>query len=358
MLVPALVEQLHEAHPALQQPPGHEAVGAVELEHLVGLLGQVRDLGHRGLHPPGQLVLLLARGRAGVPRGLLGMQAGEGIEGPAAPTARDPRRVAEEQDRVGPRAQLHGLVPRGEEARAPEARVQGLPALVLGDHHAGRREVGIVRAQGQGHPGADRGAAGELGARLDEGDRRVVVDGLRGEAAHDAEPVREPRGVGQQLAELRSALAVALEGEGRAHQGQGGLVRGHGGQPLALADAGGQVLSLALEQQRLVVEQLQLARPAALEQPHDPTRAGRVVEDLLGAKDRREPQAEEARSGCPQRVASRGVVGAHRRLTLAWWEKTVTQVRVQAACSMGSRPLAGGASPTAQAAAASSGWAA
>ena len=189
-----------------------------------------------------------------------------------------------------------------------------------------------------------------------------MVDGLGGEAAHDAEPVRDAGRVRQQLAELGAALAVPLEGEGRADQGQGGLVGGHRGEPLPLADAGGEVLPLPFREQRLVVQELELARSPALEQPHHAACSRGVMEDLLGADPRQglRPHAQEAGAagGQAQGVPAGRVreLEAHRRLTLAWWEKTVTAVRVQAACSTGSRPSGSGASPTERAAEASSGW--
>ncbi len=72
VLVPAAVEELDEAHAALRQPPGEQAVGgeragrsrlgAVHLEHPVGLLREVGQLGHGRLHAVGHLVLRDARG--------------------------------------------------------------------------------------------------------------------------------------------------------------------------------------------------------------------------------------------------------------------------------------------------------
>ena len=113
-----------------------------------------------------------------------------------------------------------------------------------------------------------------------------------------------------------------------------------------------------------MVQQLELARPPALEQPHHAACSRGVMEDLLGTDPRRSqsPHAQDpgAAGRQPQGVPAGRVeaVQAHRRLTLAWWEKTVTAVRVQAACSIGSRSSGTGASPTARAAAASSGLAA
>ena len=76
VLVPAAMEELDEPHAALGQPAGQQAVGgegpgladvgAVQVEDRVRLVRQVGQLGDRGLHPVGQLVL-------GDPRGDLGI---------------------------------------------------------------------------------------------------------------------------------------------------------------------------------------------------------------------------------------------------------------------------------------------
>ena len=67
VVVPAAVEQLHEAHIPLHHPPRQQAVaceraallhlGTVHLEDVFGLPGQVGQLGHRGLHAERHLLL-------------------------------------------------------------------------------------------------------------------------------------------------------------------------------------------------------------------------------------------------------------------------------------------------------------
>ena len=67
MLVPAAVEDLDEPDVALGQPAGQQAaagegarlvhVGPVQVEDVLGLVRDVGQLGDRGLHPEGHLVL-------------------------------------------------------------------------------------------------------------------------------------------------------------------------------------------------------------------------------------------------------------------------------------------------------------
>ena len=81
------VEELHEAHAFLDQPPREDAVprvgrlglldrtsrlvGTVAFEHMRGLAGNVRHLRHRKLHPRGELVAGDARSEFGVAREFL-----------------------------------------------------------------------------------------------------------------------------------------------------------------------------------------------------------------------------------------------------------------------------------------------
>ena len=67
MLVPAAMEDLHEAHAALGQPAGQQAAGregaglvhvrAVHVEDRFRLLRDVDQVRHAGLHAEGHLVL-------------------------------------------------------------------------------------------------------------------------------------------------------------------------------------------------------------------------------------------------------------------------------------------------------------
>ncbi len=86
----------------------------------------------------------------------------------------------------------------------------------------------------------------------------------------------------------------------------------HAGEPLAAADVVGQLLAVLLVQQRLVVEQVLLRRPAALEEVDDALGARGVVELVEDAGER------------VLRVGAERFVGQQRRQAEtaeaeAWW---------------------------------------
>ncbi len=71
MVVPIAMAELDEADAALGEAAGEEAVvgeggfagrGAVEVEHVLRLLGEVGELGDAGLHAEGELVVFDLRG--------------------------------------------------------------------------------------------------------------------------------------------------------------------------------------------------------------------------------------------------------------------------------------------------------
>ena len=128
-----------------------------------------------------------------------------------------PARVREVEHRVADRAELHALVLGRQEAAAPEpvVRAAGRRLPALRDQHDERRQVLVLAAQAVAEPGADARPAGELGAGLEEGDGRVVVDRLGVHRLDEAEVVGDLRGVRQQLADPRARLAVLGELEER-----------------------------------------------------------------------------------------------------------------------------------------------
>ena len=186
--------------------------------------------------------------------------------------------VAEVQHGVLAGAELHALVLRRQEAAAPQAGVERLVDLARRDEHDERRQVLVVAAEAVVQPRAHARPAGDLRAGLEERDRRVVVDRLGVHRADEAEVVDDLGGVRQQLADPRAACAVLREFEERAGQRQRRLVARHAGEPLALAHGVGQLLAVPLVEQRLVVEHLQLRRPAGHEQVDDALRLGGEVQ--------------------------------------------------------------------------------
>ena len=319
MLVPALVVELDEAHVALEESAGEQAVGgvgpggarvlSVQGEGLLRLSGEVRDLGDRALHTGGELVL--SDPPEGLGRAIDLVQAAQSVEHARARGAVDAGRVSEVEHGVRAGSQLDALVASGQEPRAPQSLVERLPALVLGDQHAELGEVRVPAAESVAEPGTHRGPPRALRAGLDEGHRRVVVDRLGGERADDAELVHDLRRLGQELADPGPALAVLGEGELAACEREARLVAAHPGQPLTLAHAVGELLAVALLEDGLVVEEVDLGGASALEEVDDPLGLRRVVQAareergvLRSFEEGGEPGGREPRARCPQQLAA------------------------------------------------------
>ena len=153
VVVPAAVEQLHAAHSALDQPAGQQAVAGicarlarvlpVHLHHALRLARKVRQFRHRGLHAVGHFVLCDAVLDLRIAELLEAnsVQRAQVVQIGAPVLAGESVRVVEVQDRLPAGAELHGLVARGQEAAAPQARIQGLAAAALRDHHHVRRKA-------------------------------------------------------------------------------------------------------------------------------------------------------------------------------------------------------------------------
>ena len=306
MLVPALVIELDEPHVALGQPPRQQAVGgvgaglaglgAVEVEDRVGLGREIHRVGHGRLHPVGHLVLRDARvdlrvddlARAALSRARAACRASA-----AGWPAIDAVRIVQVEHRILAAAELHALVLRRQEAAAPQPRVERLIAFAgPRQQHDEAGQVGVLGAEPVGEPGADRRPAGLLRPGLDEGDRRIVVDRVGVHRPDDAQLVDDLRRVRQQLADPGAGLAVTREVELRAGHRERLLEGGHAGEALALADRLRQLLAVHRAQPRLVVEQLELRRAAALEQVDD-----RLTRGTRCGDGEQRPPARRRRAG-------------------------------------------------------------
>ena len=215
------------------------------------------------------------------------VQLAQPIEHLATPGGRDARRVLEIEHGVGPGAELDPLMDRRQEPIAPEPGVQRLVGPLLADQHAERRQVAVRRSQAVTQPGSDRRPAGDRRARLEEGDRRVVVDRLGEGRADETDVVDHPGRLGQELADPAARRSMPRELEDRPGKRQGCLVARHARQPLAHPDRIGQVLAVHPVEQRLVIEQVKLRRPATHEQVDDPPGSGREVRRRQHAPVRR-----------------------------------------------------------------------
>ena len=287
--VPIVVIDLHEAHAALDHPPGQQGrVGeragllrrvAVELVGRFGLAGDVGQLRHAGLHAIRQLVLLNARVRLRIAELLVVqlVERADAVEARAADIARHAGRIVDVQDRIAGRAEAHARVLAGQKPARPEPRRNRLHLLgvrAAGDHHHERRQVVVERAQAVRAPRAEARPARHLVAGLHERDRRLVVDRLGVHAADEHEVVGHLLHPRQQLADPHARLAAPLELVHRRRDREAGLAAGHRREPLAHADRFGQVLVEPFLHDGLVIEQIHLRRAADHVQ----------VDDVLGLR--------------------------------------------------------------------------
>ena len=86
---------------------------------------------------------------------------------------------------------------------------------------------------------------------------------------------------------MKPALTVTVEGEHRRDAGEGGLTRGHAGDALAHADGSGQLLAVVAAQGRLVIDEIDVRRPAGHEKIDDTLGPRRVMQRPQNAGARR-----------------------------------------------------------------------
>ena len=99
-----------------------------------------------------------------------------------------------------------------------------------------------------------------------------MVDRLGVHRTDDAELVDDPCGVRKQLAHPEAVRAVLLELELGARQRQRRLIAAHAGESLTLPDRVRELLAVAFLKERLVIEEIELRRAAALHEGDDPLR--------------------------------------------------------------------------------------
>ena len=127
-----------------------------------------------------------------------------------------------------------------------------------GRHDHERRQVLRLAAEAVGNPRADARPAGHLVAREQEGGGGIMVDGFGVDGLDDGEFIHDLRGVREQLADQRAALAVRGELVNGGRDGKALLPAGHRRQPLAHADRVGQVGVEEAAELGLVVPQVEL----------------------------------------------------------------------------------------------------
>src|SRR5262249_40231272 len=285
VLVPAAMEELHEADAALDHAAGEKAVAgeaavvvtavdAVHLSNVPRLARQVGQLRHRRLHAEGHLILGDTRVDLRIADGAGGeaVQLVDAVEHAAARVRVDPRRIGEIKHRVLSRAEANALMLARQKARAPETREErliGAVARALRDHDDERRQIIGEGPEPIAEPGAEAWPAGLLVARLDVCDRRVVVDRLGVQRFKDANFVGDGAGVRQELAEPAATAAVLVKLEHRRDTRKRALPRGHAGDALPHTHGGWQFLAMMPAQRRLVIEHIDVRRAARHEQVDD-----------------------------------------------------------------------------------------
>jgi len=132
MMVPALVEQLHESHAPFHQTSCQQAVireagfarlRAILLVNVFGFVGNIHQLGHGRLHAIRHLVLIDACRdfRISYIGQLYFVEMIDAVDDPLAVFARHPFRIRQKQDGVSRGTKFDALVNAGQKAAAPQA---------------------------------------------------------------------------------------------------------------------------------------------------------------------------------------------------------------------------------------------
>ena len=273
MMIPAHVEQLHEAHATLREAPGEEAVvgiapGALDvrpvgLEHVLRLVADPHEIGHARLHPEGHLILARPGGDVGIAYELpaAAVDRRDPVERRSARLPVDPRWIGKIEDWRPAVAEPHPLMLRRQKPGPPQPVVKGLivraaAAEAREDEIGG--EIGVLTPQAIARPGADARPASQLTPGLKERDRRIVIDRL-GVHRTDHAPLIGLRGdLRHEIAEPHPAPAMLGEGEDRRRHREARLAARHRRQPLPLPDRFGKLLPAPRGKRRLGIEEIHL----------------------------------------------------------------------------------------------------
>ena len=215
--------ELDEADAALDEAAGHEAlapvgggrrdgrVQAVEALGGLGLAREVDELGHRGLHAVGDLVVV--DGRLHLPVAADAVDEG-GVEvadeaqaAPLPPVRLAGLHVAEGLGVLG--IEHRALVDRGQEAVAEDVDPAQGDAAAAEDHEPG--QVLVLGAEAVGHPRAHAGEAVERHAAVEVEVGLGVLHERGGHRADDGQLVGHAADVGEERAHRDAALAVVRE---------------------------------------------------------------------------------------------------------------------------------------------------
>ena len=182
-----------------------------------------------------------------------------------------PAGIVQVEDWFAGAAKFHALVARGKETGSPQAIVECLEvSFAAADHDDVGGHVGVVATEPVAKPRAHARFSGLLLAGVDEGDGRVVVDGLGVHRFDDGDVIDDAGGVREEFADPSAVLTVSFELEHRRDAGERFLLAGHPGEALPLADALGQLRAVEFPHRRVVVEGVDVRGPAGEEQVDHP----------------------------------------------------------------------------------------
>ena len=186
---------------------------------------------------------------------------------------------------------------RRQETSAPKAVEQTLLGEArMSMHHHVMGQVLVHLAQTVTQPRTETGSPGNLAARLDVGDRWIMVDGFGKRRVHNAEFFDDSGCVRKQFADPNALVVIVMFGElvfTRTDRQAAFLIRRHSRDSLAVANMIGQLFAEHLTQLRLIVPQIMVAGASTHEEIDDAFRLGRMMQSTFG----------RTRSRCHQWIA-------------------------------------------------------
>ena len=269
----------------------------VELERGFRLAGEIHEFWHGRLHAVRHLVLGDSRLdlRVGELFVLDSVERRKIIEEHPATITTHAFRVRQIEHRIALRTELHALEATRQESAAPKSRVKRLTDAPRssGSHHDERRQVLVLGSEAVREPRSDARSPSQLRTGLEEGHRGIVIDRLGVHRPDERELVGNPRSVRQQLAHPSAGFPVLPEVVPGLVNRERLLGGRHAGQTLASANGIGQFRTVELLEPWLVVEEVELRRPAALEQVDDVLGLGRKVREPRQAAHRGSVSSEQ-----------------------------------------------------------------
>ena len=321
VLVPARVHELHEADAPLKQPPGdeavvrirslHENIGAVAGENVARLVREVDELGNARLHPERHLVLSDARVDLRIAHvdGVGRIHGCEIVEQGPPRTARDAGGIREIRNEVAGVAEANPLEPARQKAAPPVVVEEELPARlapVARCHDDERRQIVRHPPEPVRQPRPHARPARHLGPRHEQRHARRVIHRLRVHRPHEADVVRDRPDVRQHRAHREPRAAVAPVRLDRRHAGPAGVAGRHRRQSRRAADRSRDVAARHLAQHRLVVEEIDMRRPAPLPHHDDALRLRNMMRQPGQGVAAGRSRIEERRKGGEADASHRG----------------------------------------------------